>query len=95
MWRRDAALRKSAESYVGAPGSPSKSPSKRAKGWSGSSRSQKDDLRELSGRFWALVSDSRGGGFKSRELQGEVGRRTARALLVRPESRSPIRSCTC
>ncbi|GAA5852209.1 hypothetical protein JCM9279_006932 [Rhodotorula babjevae] len=81
MWQRDAALRKNADSFTDAHGSPSKSPSKRGKAWSGSSRSQKDDLRELSGKFWAIVSEA-GAGFRSRELQGEVGRRTARALLA-------------
>ncbi|GAA5936337.1 hypothetical protein JCM3775_006468 [Rhodotorula graminis] len=80
-WARDKDARKDVESCAGAPGSPSKTPSKRGKGWSASSRSQKDELRELSGRFWAIVAEG-GPGFRSRELQGEVGRRTARALLA-------------
>ncbi|BGP40958.1 hypothetical protein JCM10449v2_004923 [Rhodotorula kratochvilovae] len=79
-WGAERDRQKMAASHASAPGSPSKSPSKR-KGWSGSSRGQKDDLPALTARFWAVNADG-GRRFASRELQGETGKRAVRALMA-------------
>ncbi|BGP08946.1 hypothetical protein JCM10049v2_004798 [Rhodotorula toruloides] len=77
-WRRDRELRDRTECAAGAPGSPTKSPSK-SKEWSGSSKNQKEALLQLSKRFWSLVVDN---AFQSAHLQGPAGAANVRVLMA-------------
>lgn len=87
-WRRERDLRDRTECAAGAPGSPTKSPSK-TKAWSGSSKNQKEALLQLSRRFWSLVVDH---SFKSPQLQGPAGAANVRVLVV---SSSPVAGLDC
>ncbi|GAA5906977.1 hypothetical protein JCM6882_000017 [Rhodosporidiobolus microsporus] len=79
-WARDKDRKLSDEKAAQAPGSPSKaSPTKQKGIWRASSRSQKEDLLELSRRFWGVLEEGR---LKSEKLRGRDGARTARALVA-------------
>ncbi|GAA5824505.1 hypothetical protein JCM11251_000451 [Rhodosporidiobolus azoricus] len=79
-WARDKDRKLADEKASNAPGSPSKaSPTKRKDMWRASSRSQKEDLLELSKQFWGILEDGR---LKSDKLRGRDGARMARALIA-------------
>ncbi|BGP17070.1 hypothetical protein JCM10213v2_005079 [Rhodosporidiobolus nylandii] len=84
-WSREKDSRLAADNASNAHGSPTKSPSKRSKGteWSASSRSQKEELLDLTRRFWAVLEQGR---MKSLRLCGREGARSVRALVFQAVS---------
>ncbi|GAA6021799.1 hypothetical protein JCM10207_002065 [Rhodosporidiobolus poonsookiae] len=78
-WRRSKERRMADEKAAQAPGSPTKSPSKKKGEWRASSKSQKEELLDLSRRFWSILEE---GKLRSQRLEGESGARAARALMA-------------
>ncbi|GAA5979666.1 hypothetical protein JCM11641_004048 [Rhodosporidiobolus odoratus] len=78
-WMRDRELKEQTTRALQCPGSPTKSPSKQKGVWKASSRSQKEDLLELTRRFWEILDEGR---MKSLKLQGRDGLKSVRALVA-------------